>query len=502
MPKKQNESYIEYKERVIDPISDSFCGAKWNNATIWLGSGTTASCHHPPAHRINIDEIKKNPKALHNTKHKKLMRKLMLEGKRPTECEYCWKIEDMNRDKVSDRVFKTVIYSDESIERISKLPWDTDVPLETLEIAFDRTCNFACSYCNASFSTTWAKDIKKDGPYQNLVSDGAAAFQQDGAWAQPFDLEEENPYIQAFWEWWPELSKTLTELRITGGEPLMAQSVWKLFDYFEEHGSGNILFSVNSNLGGKADLINRLIEKSYSVNKFDLYTSCEATGTQAEYIRDGLDWDYWLSNMYKLSEKANLRALHVMMTINSLCLFSITDFMDEMLKLRKHFNNPHLATMSFNILRFPSFMSPLALPNHIKDNRREHLKEWLEKNKHNELLHEMEFDGIDRLIDYLEVVDAPHRRVSGKESQWRDFKSFYKQYDMRRGKSLSVFPTILTDWVASLPDTELNIEQGLVDGDSTKGWHDNEELKQLAKKEGWELNPQGANPGSVDYQDK
>ena len=103
MPKKSNETYLDYKKRVIDTVSPSFCAAKWNNATIWLGSGTTASCHHPPAHKISIDEIKANSKALHNTKHKKLMRKQMLAGERPTECEYCWKIEDIGRDSISDR---------------------------------------------------------------------------------------------------------------------------------------------------------------------------------------------------------------------------------------------------------------------------------------------------------------------------------------------------------------------------------------------------------------
>lgn len=231
---------------MIDPISDSFCAAKWNNATIWLGSGMTTSCHHPPAHKINIDDIKKNPSAIHNTEHKKLMRRMMLDGERPEECEYCWKIEDMGRDKVSDRVFKTVIYDEKSIERISTLPWESDTPLETLEIAFDRTCNFACSYCNASFSTTWAKDIRNNGAYKDLVSDGAGAYHHDGDWAQPYNNDEDNPFIQAFWEWWPELQNTLTELRITGGEPLMSQGVWKLFDYFDEHGAGDLLLYYNN----------------------------------------------------------------------------------------------------------------------------------------------------------------------------------------------------------------------------------------------------------------
>jgi len=87
MAKNKDESYSEYRERVIDPISSSFCAAKWYNATVWLNSGSTTSCHHPPAHRISVDEIAKNPKALHNTQHKKMTRKQMLAGERPPECE-------------------------------------------------------------------------------------------------------------------------------------------------------------------------------------------------------------------------------------------------------------------------------------------------------------------------------------------------------------------------------------------------------------------------------
>jgi len=34
--KKHEESFAQYKARLIDPISDSYCAAKWLNATIWL----------------------------------------------------------------------------------------------------------------------------------------------------------------------------------------------------------------------------------------------------------------------------------------------------------------------------------------------------------------------------------------------------------------------------------------------------------------------------------
>ena len=63
--KNKDESYTEYRDRVVDAISPSFCGAKWYNATVWLGSGTTTSCHHPPAHKIPVEELKRSYKALH-----------------------------------------------------------------------------------------------------------------------------------------------------------------------------------------------------------------------------------------------------------------------------------------------------------------------------------------------------------------------------------------------------------------------------------------------------
>ena len=492
MPKRPNESLIEYRDRVIDSKSKSFCGAKWLNATTWLGSGTTASCHHPPAHKIPLDEVAENFTAIHNTKHKKLMRKMMLEGERPAECEYCWKIEDMGKDSVSDRIFKTIIYKDEELDSINSSSWDSNVNLKTFEISFDRVCNLACSYCNASFSTTWAKDIKNNGPYQNLVSDGSGAFKQDGSWVEPFKRDEENPYVTAFWKWWNSgLTDSLEEIRITGGEPLMSSETWKLLDSFEEKQT-NMRFALNSNLIAKSDIIDKLIAKTKNIKDFHLYTSCEAVGEQAEYIRDGLDYKLWKSNLIRVATEGNLRGLHVMMTINSLCLFSITDFLNEIYGLKEHFGTRHL-TVSVNLLRFPSFQSPLALPDHIKNHCRENLETWYNSVKDKPLWHEFEKASIERLIDYLVTVDAPHRRTSNRITLWRDFKTFYSQYDERRGKSIRVFPKILTDWMDQLPDTVVETQTNLINGDSTQQYINDEQLNEIAKREGWILNPSNTN---------
>ena len=134
---------IKYRQDILDTKSKSFCGAKWYNATTWLGSGTTASCHHPPAHKIPLEEIKVDPSRIHNTRHKKAMRKMMQRGERPRECEYCWKVEDMETDAVSDRVFKSIIYTNEDLQKAHEMDHNESVDLKTFEIAFDRTCQLA-----------------------------------------------------------------------------------------------------------------------------------------------------------------------------------------------------------------------------------------------------------------------------------------------------------------------------------------------------------------------
>ena len=473
MPKRTDETLQQYRDRVLDSKSTSFCGAKWFNATTWLGSGTTASCHHPPAHKIPVEEVEADYTAIHNTKHKKEMRRQMQTGERPRECEYCWRMEDMGKDAVSDRTFKSIIYTDEELQQAYELDYNKSVNLKTFEIAFDRVCNLACSYCNASFSTTWARDINTNGEYQNLVSDGAGAFRQNGDWTQPYEDDEDNPYIQAFWKWWNNgLSDSLEEIRITGGEPLMSANTWKLFDWFEAQDS-DMRFAVNSNLIAKKPIVDQLIAKTQKINDFHLYTSCEAVGVQAEYIRDGLNYEQWKYNLIRVLKEANYKGIHIMMTINSLCLFSITEFLDEVY-LMKCITNSKTPTVSLNLLRFPSFQSPLALPNHIKEFLHDKLVDWYEKTKDNPLWHEFEKASIERLIDYLVTVDAPHRRTSNPITLWRDFKTFYLQYDMRRNKNIFVFPPILTDWVMSIPDTDTAVQD-------------------LAEKEGWILQPDNKN---------
>jgi len=440
---------LDFKHQVLDTKSASFCAAKWYNATIWLGSGQTTSCHHPPAHAIDLEELKVNPAALHNTAKKKDDRKKMLAGGRPAGCEYCWKIEDMATDAISDRVYKSKIYPIKALDDAYNTPYTQDVNLRTLEIAFDRTCQFACSYCNPAFSSTWVKDIKRHGAYTALVSDGRNHFTHIHNSAQLYKYGETNPYVEAFHQWWEsDLHKTLQELRITGGEPLMTGGTWKLIDWFKENkGKSTTRLAINSNLGADID-IDRLI---YSVDgvEIDLYTSNESVGAQAEYIRDGLDYTVWMQNVVKLIESGKFRGVHVMCTINALCLDSLPEFLEQLTELKKKYGRDSVS-FTLNILRFPSFQSPLVLPADIKTKYKENLSQWLSQHKDFEYMHEHEINHMLRLIDYLDIVKTPHSDTFEMPMLHNDFYQFFSQYDTRRNKDFrNTFPN-LKEWYDSL----------------------------------------------------
>ena len=442
---------LEFRQQHLDTKSSSFCAAKWYNATIWLGSGQTTSCHHPPAHHVTEKEVIINPAALHNTQQKRDDRAKMLAGDRPSGCEYCWKIEDMGRDAISDRVYKSRIYPIEALNEAFDTPVHEDVNLRTLEIAFDRTCQFACSYCNPAFSSTWVNDIRNSGSYVGLVSDGRNHFTHSHESAQLYKFYEKNPYVDAFFAWWEtDLHRTLQELRITGGEPLMSGYTWQLIEWFKTNqGKSTTKLAINSNLGFEMSKVQKFIEAIRLLPHVDVYTSQEAVDTQAEYIRDGLDYQQWIDNVQVLLDSNTVKAVHVMCTINALCLDSLPRLLYQLLEFKQMYGRERV-NFTLNILRFPSFQSPLVLPEHIRNQYQDNLQDFLTRNINNPYLQEHEINQTQRLIDYLDVVKTPHSDTFEMPALRNDFKQFYSQYDRRRGKDfVKTFPNLKT-WYNTL----------------------------------------------------
>jgi hypothetical protein len=226
----------------------------------------------------------------------------------------------------------------------------------------------------------------------------------------------------------------------------MSGYTWKLIDWFQQNkGKSTTRLAINSNLGFERDKLERLLEATEGID-LDLYTSNESIGRHAIYIRDGLDWGQWCDNVTYLLDSKKLRGLHVMCTINALCLISLPEFLGMIIRLKNKYGKDSI-NFSLNILRFPSFQSPLILPLEIRDEAARQLSLF---GNLQDQLHEFEFNQLRRLIEYLRTVKSPHSGAVSHEILQRDFKNFYEQYDQRRGKDFRYTFPQLAEWYDTL----------------------------------------------------
>lgn len=458
------DNFVKTKKK-LDVISPTMCAAKWQQVTLHLGTGTNHSCHHPMVHSIPVDELAKDPSTLHNTPYKKKLRKQMLEGKRPKECDYCWRVEDTvktsdsDRDIFSDRITKSAeAWAQPHIDTISKLPWDNNVNPSYMEIDFDTTCNFKCAYCSPSYSTTWMQEIKQHGPY--VLSNGvfnSVEHLKKGT-GLPILQSEHNPYIEAFWKWWPDAVKDLHTFRITGGEPLLSKNTFKVLDYLIENPQPQLEFSVNTNLGGPKELIDQFIEKmaiiqdKKAVKLFRLFTSNEAHGKKAEYIRFGLNYEYWLNNVNRILAEIPDSKITLMCTYNLLSVTSFTDFLKDMLNLKLEYSHPHNRPLPLSVdipyLRHPNFLAPWVLTENFLQYVEESVT-FMYKNREVSTWLPMASKGffdyeIHRMERLYRVVNE-HMGVN-KPNNIEERKNLYKfinEYDKRRGTNFAeTFPEL------------------------------------------------------------
>ena len=229
----------------------------------------------------------------------------------------------------------------------------------------------------------------------------------------------------------------------------MSGYTWQLVDWFRDNpGRSSTRLAINSNLAMEWATIQRLLDSCQGI-ELDLYTSNEAMGTHAEYIRDGLDWQTWVDNMIKIMKSSQVRALHVMCTINALCLESLPEFLTLLLEWKSRWG-ADMPIFTLNILRFPSFQSPLVLPDHIRMHHRDRLQRWLDNWYNHAMLHEHERNHVQRLIDYLDCVKTPHSEAFDMSKLHSDFGNFYQQYDRRRNKDFTATFPGLKDWFDGL----------------------------------------------------
>ena len=416
MEKKLNKNQIEALQIIKDEqdkVGPGFCVLKWYHQEMHLGTGRAHSCYHCPTHQIPLGSD------LHNTNYKIERRAEMLQGNRPSECSYCWEVEDLG--EISDRQTLAVQFFQHNRDIVKEAveAGTGYVYPKYLEISFTNKCQMACSYCGPVFSTMWEKEIEEHGPYK---------LSEDYNTIHTPQIKD-SPYITRFWKWFPQAYKHLFVLRITGGEPLLDKNTYKLLEYVKKNPREGLTFHCNSNLMISRDRVVRYVNLVKMIPNTKLYASIDSWGKEAEYIRHGLDVDHFEENLHIVLGSGI--PVGIMCTFNLLSIPNLEQFIFKMAELKQSYGD----LLSIDM---PYMVEPAHLSAQLADDSHISIMEQSLKMMKNYSFTTGEIVKFQKTVEWIKA-----NRFKGEElvKNRKDFWAFIKEHDKRRGTSFDeTFP--------------------------------------------------------------
>jgi len=418
--------YKDFTKNHLDKISPSICYAKWLWSEFNIPYGTTASCNLNPPHAMNTSHPADK---LFNTDQKIKERQQMLQGEKPTGCNYCWRYEDQN--SVSDRMIKSEGYVSHGYnEKIFQS--NKSVP-GNIVVIFDTLCNFKCMYCDQSQSTTWEADLRKHGPYRKLYTENRIKYQSLSKFN--YKTPDEQKYLtDEFFTYVEENLPHIESICVQGGEPTMSPKFWQLIDFLSNLNASHLTFAIHTNLCPSQGYdMSQLLKYKNKFAQIRINGSVDNIQDKAEVSRFGTNWSKLAKNVEMILE--NGLSLSFMSTLGALQVEGYLDLCNWRKSLEQKFQTNIAYDLAFVV--DPSFQKVEVLPDWYKNKLIKKFTNYMEQNTW--CKHTKQEDFFQRIINKLQSrqLDQAHQQ---------DFKSFVKQYASRCGFDLGVYSE-LADWI-------------------------------------------------------
>jgi organic radical activating enzyme len=375
---------------------------------------------------------------------------MMLKNAKPPECSYCWNIEA--HGELSDRHYRSgEPWAADSFDIIKNSTGTEDIIPSYVEVNFNHACNLSCSYCSPQFSSTWQSEVERYGGYPTgTVHNDPSHFVGRN---RPIPAREHNPYVEAFWQWWPTLYPQLKHFRMTGGEPLMDKNTYRVFDYVLALPNPDLHLNVTSNFSVDTGLFEKYIGYvkqlcNTQIEHFMQYVSLDSgVARHAEYIRHGMNYDRVMSYSHHfLAEIPNRNSLTFIITMNNLSVMGLQPLLDRILEMRRDYSTTYQRVwFDTPLLRQPAWQSLQILPP-AYIGILERVADWMELNL------ETTADPFHGFKDY--EVQRIRRDIAWMregtdniEQKRADFYRFFAEHDRRRNTNfLGTFPEMQSFW--------------------------------------------------------
>jgi hypothetical protein len=234
----------------------------------------------------------------------------------------------------------------------------------------------------------------------------------------------------------------------------MDKNTYKVFDYVLENPKSDLHLNVTSNLSVEQKLWDKYLGYVKKLCQGDIehfmqYVSVDTWGIQAEYIREGLDFNLLWDRVHQfLEEVPSYSSITFIITMNNLSVSNLDKLMEGILALRKTYSKDFQRVwFDTPVLRTPSWQSMQILPESyvMKLNT---LRNWMEGNLETEgdLYHgfkDYEVKRLERDIAWMQESLSDEYKTQQKA----DFYRFFSESDKRHSTNfLETFPEMINWW--------------------------------------------------------
>ena len=328
--------------------SKTFCILPWIHLNLWPSGDVHACClgdwENP------IGNVKDNTLVeLANSDAMKNMRKQMLSGEAPAQCDRCFDRERMNI--VSFRQSKNNIFKHRITEAIANTNDDfslREVNFRYWDFRFSNLCNMKCRMCGSGFSSLW---------YDDEIAMGNKAHVSKR-------VVNANEYSkQDLLEFVDQHIHEVEFIYFAGGEPLIMDEHYYILEKLIELGRTDVILRYNTN-GLKLKFKNHdLLDLWSNFNIVNVSFSADSFGSRAEYIRHGTRWNIIKKNIELLAKIKNI-SLNIEVTTGLFNIYTLPEFFDELLKLGVTVDQIH----THNVLQTPLYYHSAILNDADKAN--------------------------------------------------------------------------------------------------------------------------------------
>tara|TARA_R100000988_G_C3986208_1_gene159894 strand:+ start:66 stop:1226 length:1161 start_codon:yes stop_codon:yes gene_type:complete len=292
----------------------------------------------------------------------KQIRRDMLDNKFPNNCRDCYLKEQhhktTNFDNISNRLYHIKILKDSPFKLYKD---EHKFELQQMDLRWRNTCNFACVYCDPTFSSVWAK------------FEGVPDRMTNKSMDETFSFVKQN-------------IKNLKTIYMAGGEPFLIKENLKIIDLIQKE-NPDLLLRINTNL---SILTPKIYKQLQLLKNVHWIVSAEATGKKFNYIRWPGNYQTLIQNIKKIQQLPHKVSIN--MTWNLLCVSNIIDFIDEMLEMGIHPNQ-----FIMNCVRDPIEQSVRNITKQRRDNLMEIIKQKQSKINENFYLFKVYTEMLDVL---------------------------------------------------------------------------------------------------------